>query len=276
MPFTTLGRNRILNALGFNNTTVTTGASSATQTVGTTAGMLAGSILYFNTAAVFRVVSSVTNSTTVVLTSSISSTTNEVVDVYTAFPTTLYIGLFTATPGLSGGGTEVSGNAYARQAAAFSVAASGVITSNAGITFPTPTPSSWGTVTYWGAFDASTSGNLWFFENIQKPVTNETGSMSSGIYNLAEGSAALGGLTNPVASVVVKYGAGYTSTAVEGTDYIVQYDTGVIIRISTGALSASQALEVTYLCADSEVVGVMSQFQIPSGNLSIAFKSFIA
>ena len=38
---------------------------------------------------------------------------------YTA-PGTKYIGLFTAAPGETGGGTEVSGSAYARQTMAFS------------------------------------------------------------------------------------------------------------------------------------------------------------
>ncbi len=61
------------------NTTVTTGAPSATQTVGSTAGMAAGDVLYFGTTAVSRIVSSITNATTVVLTATISTTTGETV-----------------------------------------------------------------------------------------------------------------------------------------------------------------------------------------------------
>lgn len=91
-------------------------------------------------------------------------------------PTSLYVGLFTANPTDTGGGTEVTGNAYARvtvtsslanwagtQAAASTVASSGSsgTTSNNGvITFPTPTPSGWGTVTGVGIFDATSGGNL--------------------------------------------------------------------------------------------------------------------
>lgn len=60
-------------------TTVTTGASSATQTVGSTAGMRAGDILWFATTAAARTVSSITNATTVVLTATISTTTAETV-----------------------------------------------------------------------------------------------------------------------------------------------------------------------------------------------------
>jgi hypothetical protein len=61
------------------NTTVTTGASSATQTVGSTAGMAPGDTLYFATTAASRVVSSITDATTVVLTATISTTTAEAV-----------------------------------------------------------------------------------------------------------------------------------------------------------------------------------------------------
>ena len=82
---------------------------------------------------------------------------------YTA-PTTKYIGLFTAAPGETGGGTEVSGSAYARQSMAF--ATSGDTTSNsAAVEFPTAT-GSWGTITHVGIFDALTSGNLMVYATL--------------------------------------------------------------------------------------------------------------
>ena len=61
------------------NTTGTTGVASATQTLGSTAGMVAGDTIYFATAAVSRVVQSITSATVVVFTASVTSTTNEVV-----------------------------------------------------------------------------------------------------------------------------------------------------------------------------------------------------
>lgn len=61
------------------NTTVTTGASSATQTVGSTAGMQVGDTLYFTTSALSGIISSITSATVVVLTASISTTTAETV-----------------------------------------------------------------------------------------------------------------------------------------------------------------------------------------------------
>lgn len=92
-------------------------------------------------------------------------------------PTTLYIGLYTANPTDTGGGTEVAGNNYGRasvtsamgatgwagtQSAGSTVASSGTggTTSNNGvITFATPS-ASWGTVTGFGVFDAVSGGNL--------------------------------------------------------------------------------------------------------------------
>ena len=82
---------------------------------------------------------------------------------YTA-PSTKYIGLFTAAPGETGGGTEVSGSAYARQTMAF--ATSGDTTSNnAAVEFPTAT-GSWGTITHVGIFDAVSSGNLMVYATL--------------------------------------------------------------------------------------------------------------
>ena len=74
---------------------------------------------------------------------------------------TVHVGLFTAAPSDAGGGTEVSGNSYARvNASALFGAASGTAVANDGaITFPTAT-GSWGTITHFGVFDASTAGNL--------------------------------------------------------------------------------------------------------------------
>ena len=78
---------------------------------------------------------------------------------------TYYLALFTVKPDDSNvGGTEVAGNAYARQAIAFSAPVaktpSGSEIANSGvITYPVAT-GNWGTVAYFGLFDAATSGNM--------------------------------------------------------------------------------------------------------------------
>lgn len=76
-------------------------------------------------------------------------------------PTEWYVGLFTAAPGETGGGTEVSGNAYARKAATFTVSGTAPTsaTNNAAIEFD-PATGSWGTITHVAIFDAATSGNM--------------------------------------------------------------------------------------------------------------------
>ena len=91
---------------------------------------------------------------------------------YTA-PTTLYVALFTAAPSDSGGGTEVSGGAYARQTIAFTT--SGDTTSNnAAVEFPTAT-ANYGTVTHVGVYDASSAGNLMAWAALTSSKTIETG-----------------------------------------------------------------------------------------------------
>jgi hypothetical protein len=78
-------------------------------------------------------------------------------NAYTA-PGTLYLGLYTSAPSDTGGGTELSGSGYARQAMAMSV--SGNTASNSAVEEFATATGSWGTVTHVGVFDASTSGNL--------------------------------------------------------------------------------------------------------------------
>lgn len=76
-------------------------------------------------------------------------------------PTAWYVGLFTAAPSDSGGGTEVSTGGYSRQSVTFDAASSpGGTTSNSGAVSFTASGADYGTVTHIGIFDASTSGNL--------------------------------------------------------------------------------------------------------------------
>ena len=51
-------------------------------------------------------------------------------------PTTAYMGLFTTTTDVSGGGTEVSGGSYVRQSVSVTTAANSIVTSSANVTFP--------------------------------------------------------------------------------------------------------------------------------------------
>lgn len=74
-------------------------------------------------------------------------------------PTTVYVGLFTSDPTDAGSGTEVSGGSYTRKAMAFSAPSNGATSNSSAVEFDQAT-ASWGTVTHFGLFDASSSGNL--------------------------------------------------------------------------------------------------------------------
>ena len=78
-------------------------------------------------------------------------------------PTAWYVGLFTAAPSDTGGGTEVTGSAYARVVTG-TITVSGTspttATNSAAIEFAAASGGNWGTVTHAAIFDASTSGNM--------------------------------------------------------------------------------------------------------------------
>lgn len=90
-------------------------------------------------------------------------------------PGTYYAALFTAAPTGAGGGTEVSGGSYARvaivnNATNFPAASADVKQNGTAWDFGTAT-ANWGTITSWALFDASSSGNMWFYGNLS---TNRT------------------------------------------------------------------------------------------------------
>ena len=88
-------------------------------------------------------------------------------------PTAWYLGLFTAAPGETGGGTEVSGGSYARQSAAFTV--TGDTASNtAAVEWPTAT-ANWGTITHVAVFDAVTGGNMLVYAALTTSKSVSTG-----------------------------------------------------------------------------------------------------
>lgn len=102
-----------------------------------------------------------------------------------AKPAALWIALFTSAPSDSGGGTEVTGGAYARvnlppantnwnaTQGGTSGASSGTAgaTSNAvPITYAAPT-ANWGTVGWYGILDAAVGGNLLIWDALTAPRT---------------------------------------------------------------------------------------------------------
>ena len=74
-------------------------------------------------------------------------------------PTNVYVGLSTGSFADDNSGTEITGNNYARVVASFGAAASGTASNDAAIEFAAAT-GSWGSISHFGIFDASSSGNL--------------------------------------------------------------------------------------------------------------------
>jgi len=78
-------------------------------------------------------------------------------------PTAWYVGLFTAAPSDTGGGTEVTGNGYARKATG-TITVSGTspttATNSSAIEFDAASGGNWGTIGWAAIFDASTGGNM--------------------------------------------------------------------------------------------------------------------
>jgi hypothetical protein len=81
-------------------------------------------------------------------------------------PSNVYVSLHTADPTDAGTGTEVSGNDYARVTVSttgqWDAPSNGATANTNAITFPTPTPSGWGSVSHFAIWDAATTGNMLF------------------------------------------------------------------------------------------------------------------
>ena len=91
-----------------------------------------------------------------------------------SMPSQVYIGLSTGSFGEDNSGTELSGSGYARQAINFSAASGGTTSNSANVDFPTAT-GSWGSVSHYGLFDASSSGNLLIHGAFTSAKTISTG-----------------------------------------------------------------------------------------------------
>ena len=71
----------------------------------------------------------------------------------------VYIGLSTGSFGDDNSGTELTGNNYSRVSIAFDAASGGTTDNTSNVEFAAAT-GSWGSVSHYGLFDASSSGNL--------------------------------------------------------------------------------------------------------------------
>jgi hypothetical protein len=97
-----------------------------------------------------------------------------------ASPATVYLGLYTVAPTDAGGGTEVTGAGYARQATAFGAPSSGAVANSAIESF-TATGGNYGTVVAAALFDAVSGGNMLAWNTITSAVVNDGDTISFAI-----------------------------------------------------------------------------------------------
>lgn len=179
-----------------------------------------------------------------------------------------YLGLFTTMPtSPSGSGTEMSAGAYARTdiSANFSPAASRSKTTDIASEVTTGT----GTVLGWGIWDAASAGNLKCYDEITTAVSLESNVFAT----TGEGTDVITLANADVRNVVVKNNA-ESVTYTEGTDYYVQYESGKIVRISTGGISSGDTVKVSYDYPTSRAFTTTDIARFAIGTLTVTMKSF--
>lgn len=87
-------------------------------------------------------------------------------------PSNVYVSLYSVAPTESTSGTEITGNGYSRQIGTFSVS-NNIASTTANVTF-SATGNSW-TVVAMGLMDASTAGNLLFYDSLAQQQTVQAG-----------------------------------------------------------------------------------------------------
>jgi hypothetical protein len=79
-------------------------------------------------------------------------------------PATVYVALYSTAPTASTSGTELTGNSYSRQSVTFSAPSAGSASSNVAVSFGPATGNNWATVRGMAIVDASSSGNILYFQ----------------------------------------------------------------------------------------------------------------
>jgi hypothetical protein len=96
-------------------------------------------------------------------------------------PASVHLALYTTAPTDAGGGTQVTGGGYARQAITFGAPSpAGEITNTSAVSF-TASGASFGTVVAVGIFDASSGGNLLAWSPITSATVNDGDTITFGI-----------------------------------------------------------------------------------------------
>lgn len=121
-------------------------------------------------------------------------------------PAGLYVALSTADPGESGSGlAEPAGGSYGRVSAGSFSAASARASSNTGTVTFTKATASWGTVTHWALFDASTAGNMLAYGGLTLSKAVSTGNTVKILTGEMQCSFTTGGLSDYLANKLLDH-----------------------------------------------------------------------
>lgn len=198
-----------------------------------------------------------------------------------------WVALFTVAPSDAGGGTEVTGGAYARQRVFANLGGTPdwalAVTQGAGshlgylvdntddINFPVASVS-WGLIVAWAIFDASAAGNLllwgWLAQTVKLFVVDTAGVTNNDLNSPAHGLA-----NND--RVIVRGGtlpAGLTAD----TKYFVVSATADLFRLSL--TEAGAAIDITAVGqgevwkVEEKVVNINDQFKFLAGQLDVIMR----
>ena len=97
-------------------------------------------------------------------------------------PSTVYVALYSTAPTANTSGTELTGNSYSRQSVTFSAPSAGSASSNVAVNFGPATGNNWLTVKGMAIVDASSTGNILYFQTTtsQNVLTGKTLTYGSG------------------------------------------------------------------------------------------------
>lgn len=212
---------------------------------------------------------------------------NEVLDhilgvgAYTP-PATVYIGLSTADPLDTGGSlAEPSGNGYARKAITFAAASSRQVAQTGGVTFDQAS-GSWGTITHYGIFSASSGGSMLAHGQLSasKVVSSgDTPSIASGQVTISFSSGGISDyLANKILDFLFRNQAFTQPTIYAGlaTASITDATTGATVTECSGNNYARKA-HASWDAASggaSENTGALT-FNTPSGTWGTVTYSFL-
>jgi hypothetical protein len=100
-------------------------------------------------------------------------------------PANVYVALYSTAPTASTSGTELTGNSYSRQTVTFNAPSAGSASSNVAVSFGPATGNNWPTVKGMAIVDASSSGNILYFQTttnqnvlIDKTLTYGSGNIT--------------------------------------------------------------------------------------------------